>query len=128
MIRYKKPVLHFQDEPGALFFLLHHNFHLMDASPSTEELRDSQGYVESDNSDFQAPIPMPDDASNKRRMEDSDSEEDEEDVTVCAICQKEWVNNGFHSIAQMKCGHCFGRSYADDDECIIQSTYLVALL
>ncbi|KAK4512491.1 uncharacterized protein ATC70_003192 [Mucor velutinosus] len=67
-------------------------------------------YADSDNSDFQVPLSIPDDNSSKRRTEESDSQEDEEDSNVCGICQKEWANNGFHSIAQMKCGHCFGRS------------------
>lgn len=88
----------------------------MEAHPDpveSEDPPDHLDYAASDDSDFQAPLPVPEDNSSKRsRMEEeSESQEDEEDTTVCDICQKEWVNNGFHSIAQMKCGHCFGKSY-----------------
>ncbi|KAF1800787.1 hypothetical protein FB192DRAFT_1382316 [Mucor lusitanicus] len=84
----------------------------MDLPPDpvrSEGSPDNLDYSNSDDSDFQIPLPVPDDNGNKRRMEESDSQEDDQDTTVCSICQKEWTNNGYHSIVQMKCGHCFGK-------------------
>ncbi|CEP10775.1 hypothetical protein [Parasitella parasitica] len=81
----------------------------MDAELAPNEIQDNPDVVELDDSDFQAPIIIPDDHS-KRKIDEVESEEDEEDIAVCGICQKEWTNNGMHCIAQMKCGHCFGRA------------------
>lgn len=82
----------------------------MNAELGPDELEDIPELVIFDNSsDFQEPIVIPDE-NNKRKIDDVESEEDEEDVTVCGICQKEWTNNGTHCITQMKCGHCFGRT------------------
>jgi hypothetical protein len=82
----------------------------MNAELGPDELEDIPEFVAfDDSSDFQEPIVIPDE-NNKRKIDDVESEEDEEDVTVCGICQKEWTNNGVHCITQMKCGHCFGRT------------------
>ncbi|KAI8644834.1 hypothetical protein BD408DRAFT_441382 [Parasitella parasitica] len=81
----------------------------MDAELGPDEIQDNAEVLGVDYSDFQAPIILPDDNS-KRKIDDVDSEEEEEDIAVCGICQKEWTNNGMHCIAQMKCGHCFGKA------------------
>ncbi|KAL0137875.1 hypothetical protein V8B55DRAFT_1532862 [Mucor lusitanicus] len=83
----------------------------MDLPPDpvrSEGSPDNLDYSNSDDSDFQYLC-----RTRRQWQQTQDGrvrqQEDDQDTTVCSICQKEWTNNGYHSIVQMKCGHCFGK-------------------
>jgi hypothetical protein len=72
--------------------------------------------LEDEECDFQDPINVNARVNNWKRTQSSYSSQryvendfDEEEVTICTLCQSPWTNNGTHATVSLNCGHVFGK-------------------
>lgn len=74
--------------------------------------------LEEEEHDFQDPINVTSRIHSRKQSQSSydsqryvNNEYDQEEVTLCILCQSPWTNNGTHATVNLKCGHVFGRKY-----------------